>query len=253
MKLTKAEFFDWPEKSISLIGMSGVGKSYISAKLAEWGWFNYSCDHLIGTKYLADQVEGAVSADNILNLSEFVGQIGDPAKGGVGLDEFKRRQKMYYDAEVAVLRDLPEEFDHARRNLYKHAVNDSSGSLCEVEDAEVLREVGEKTLLVYLKVKQEDHENILRRAIEYPKPLFFPSSFFDERLARFQEKFEIKSVEDIDPAAFLRWVFPHLFESRLPKYQALADQYGVTISAGELAAAQSESEFLMIIAEALDG
>lgn len=252
MKLTKQEFLDWDKKAISLIGMSGVGKSYISAKLGEWGWFNYSCDHLIGTKYLADQVSGDMTADNIQSLSEFVGQIGDPAKGGVGLDEFKRRQQMYYDAECAVLKDLPEEFDHAERNMYTSFVNDSSGSMCEVEDEEVLRGVGEKTLMVYLKVRQEDHADILRRAIEYPKPLFFPPAFFEERLARFQTKFDVGRVEDIDPQVFLRWVFPHLFESRLPKYKALADQYGVIIPVSNFLNMNSEDDFINVIAGALD-
>lgn len=248
MKPGKQEFLDQPRKAVTLIGMSGVGKSHISSKLEEWGWTNYSCDHLIGTKYLADQVEGAVSADNILNLSEFVGQIGDPARGGVGLEEFRRRQKMYYDAECAVLQDLPA----ALEGVSGHFVNDSSGSLCEVEDESILQAVGEKTLFVYLRVRQADHAEILERAIQYPKPLFFPPAFFDERLTAFQKKFEIESVEEIDPAVFLSWVFPYLFESRLPKYKALADQYGVTISTGAFENLQSEEQFIEIIAEALD-
>ena len=247
MKITKQEFLDWPDKTITLMGMSGVGKSHVSLKLAEWGWFNYSCDHLIGTKYLSSYVAGAVSADNILNLSEFVGQIGDPSKGGVGREEFARRQKMYYDAEVSVLRDLPVSVDAGTRRF----VNDSSGSMCEVEDEDVLRVVGEKTLLVYLKVRQEDHADILDRAIKYPKPLYFPPAFFEERLARFLSKFDVPRVEEVDPQVFLSWVFPHLFEARLPKYQALADQYGVTISAGAFANLKNEDEFIDVIAGAL--
>lgn len=248
MKLSKSEFLDQPKKRITLLGMSGVGKSYIAAKLEGWGWTNYSCDHLIGTKYLADQVKGAVSADNILSLSEFVGQIGDPAKGGVGLDEFKRRQKMYYDAECAALRDMPGAADVAAG----HFVNDSSGSLCEVEDQSILDSVGEKTLFVYLRVRQADHAQILDRAVKYPKPLFFPPAFFEERLERFMSKFEINAVEQIDPDVFLSWVFPHLFESRLPKYKALADRYGVTISTGAFEDLESEAQFIQIIADHLD-
>ncbi len=247
MKITKDEFLNWDNKVITLMGMSGVGKSYVAAQLAEWGWFNYSCDHLIGTKYLSAYVDGAVSADNILNLSEFVGQIGGLEKGGVGLDEFARRQKMYYDAEVSVLRDMPVSVDAAPRKF----VNDSSGSMCEVEDEDVLRAVGEKSLLIYLKVGQEDHAEILERAIKYPKPLYFPPAFFADRLAKFQSKFDITDIEEIDPYVFLSWVFPHLFESRLPKYQALADEHGVTISVGAFSKIKSEEEFIAVVAEAL--
>ena len=248
MKLSKQEFLDQPRKAISLIGMSGVGKSYMSSKLAGWGWTNYSCDHLIATKYLADQVEGAVTADNILNLSNFVGQVGDPAHGGVDVSEFQHRQNMYYKAECAVLRDLPK----ALENIVGHFVNDSSGSMCEVQDKAIIDSVGQKTLLVYMRVRQEDHADILERAIAYPKPLFFPPAFFTERMKAFLKKFELDNVEQIKPDVFLSWVFPYLFESRLPKYKALADQYGVTISTGAFTDINSEDEFITMIAEHLD-
>lgn len=248
MRLSRQEFLDQPQKHISLIGMSGVGKSHWSSMLEKAGWHNYSCDHLIGTKYLGEQVRGAMSADNILSLSEFVGQIGDPEKGGVTLEEFQRRQKMYYDAECAVLQDLPEELS----KIEGHFVNDSSGSLCEVEDASILEGVGRETLFVYLRVRQADHAQILERAIQYPKPLFFPPAFFQDRLQAFLNKFELSAAEEIDPAVFLSWVFPYLFESRLPKYKALADQYGVTISTGDFAGVETADDFIGVIADALE-
>ena len=84
MKLTGKQFLSQPQKAITFIGMSGVGKSHLSCQLAEWGWHNYSCDYLIGTKYLGDliQSEGEMSEANIENLSDFVGQLGDAARGG---------------------------------------------------------------------------------------------------------------------------------------------------------------------------
>ncbi|MCB1532599.1 MAG: hypothetical protein KDJ35_07005 [Alphaproteobacteria bacterium] len=252
MKLSKSEFFDQPEKSISLIGMSGVGKSHTASQLEKWGWFNYSCDYLIATKYLADKVEGAVSADDIVNLSEFVGQVGDEARGGVGLEEFQRRQNMYYDAEVAVLSDLSDAFDQARADGFTKLINDSSGSLCEVRDASVLEAVGQKTLFVYLEVDPKDHASILGRAIAYPKPLYFPPDFFMQRLNEFQEEYGLGGVEEIDPLRFLSWVFPHLFTTRLPKYERLSHKYGVTISAKEFRTLKDENEFLQIIGDALD-
>jgi len=32
------------KKAITLMGMSGVGKSHFSMQLAQWGWGHYSCD-----------------------------------------------------------------------------------------------------------------------------------------------------------------------------------------------------------------
>lgn len=240
MKPTVAEFVAQKRKSITLIGMSGVGKSHLSTKLADWGWCNYCCDDLIGSDYL--------KMDNMADLAAFVGQIGDPAKGGVGLEEFRRRQNLYYEAECDVVRDLGKAIAEAEG----HFVCDSSGSLCEVRDEDILEQAGAQTLFVYLEVDQEDHAEILERAVKYPKPLFFPPAFFDERLEMFMEKFDVGAVENIDPKAFLSWVFPYLFESRLPKYQKLADQYGVTVSANKITNVNSEDEFFEIVMQALD-
>ena len=249
MKITAQEFMEQSNKAITLMGMSGVGKSFLSKKLETWGWHNYSCDYLIGSKYLSDALGSDLNTDNIAGLSEFVGQIGDPDKGGTSLKEFRHRQKQYYEAECAVLRDIEQGIKEAGN---KHFVNDSSGSMCEVLDETILSEVGCKTVFVYLKVAQEDHAEILQRAIQYPKPLYFPFIFFDERLSAYYKEFGVYNSEEIDPKAFLSWVFPYLFESRLPKYQNLADKYGVTLPAAQVTNVKSADEFFNIIAKALD-
>ncbi len=251
MKITAQAFLDQPRKAITLIGMSGVGKSYLSCRLAEWGWQNYSCDYLIATKYLSEMISdgGELRPDNIANLSDFVGQIGNPEHGGVGLDEFKRRQSLYYEAECQALCDF---VDVVKQTTNGHIVNDSAGSLCEVEDESVLADVAAQSLFIYLRVSPKNHKQILERAIWTPKPLYFPPAFFEERLAAFQDKFEAKAVEEIDPEMFLRWAFPHLFDSRLPKYQRLADRYGVTINVEEVADIESEEAFLSVVGKALD-
>jgi len=56
----------------------------------------------------------------------------------------------------------------------------------------------------------------------------------------------------IDPDDFVRWVFPHLFYSRIPRYEAIAEQYGYTISTEEVAGVQDENNFLELIANVLE-
>lgn len=252
MKLSARDFLRQPRRPLTLIGMSGVGKTHMACRLAQWGWHNYSCDYLIGTRYLRDAVQGdgEMSPDNIANLSDFVGQIGAKDKGGVELAEFRRRQRLYYEAECAVLRDIGEGIEAAAREG-KPFVNDSSGSLCEVEDEAILAGAGEKTLFVYLKAGEEDHPKILERAVQYPKPLYFPPAFFEANLKDYLEQSGTADARDIDPGAFLSWVFPRLFQSRLPKYQRLADRYGVTLPAAAVGSVRSEEEFLELVAGAL--
>ena len=47
-------------------------------------------------------------------------------------------------------------------------------------------------------------------------------------------------VAMIDPDDFVRWVFPKLFYSRIPRYEAIAEQYGYTITTDELKQVKSE-------------
>jgi len=252
--MSGAEFLAQPKKAITFIGMSGVGKSYMSHQLEQWGWVSYSSDYLIGTEYLDDVMretlsfEETLGKDNMEFLSSFVGKLGNPDQGGLLLEEFQKRQKFYYDAECQSLIDMQGALDKTSG----HFVCDSSGSLCEVEDESILERVGQGSVVVYLKVKQEGHAEILDRAFKFPKPLYFPPAFLLERLERYKEKFDLSGVEEIDPLEFLRWVFPHLFESRLPKYQRIADQYGVTISSHIMGAIKSEDDFLQLVARGLD-
>lgn len=253
MIMTGEEFLAQPRKRITLIGMSGVGKSYTSHALENMGWTNYSCDYLIGTKYLDDVMqetlsfETTVGKDNMAFLSKFVGMLGSPDKGGLSMEEFRRRQQLYYEAECDSLRDMRAAVEAAEG----HFVCDSSGSFCEIDDESILHEVGEQSLIVYLKVRQEGHAEILDRAFKSPKPLYFPPSFLTERLQRYFEKFDLVDFDEIDPLEFLRWVFPSLFESRLPKYKKLAQRYGVVVPSHEMVF-ETEDEFFQIIAKALD-
>ena len=46
-----------PQRSVALIGMSGVGKTRLSSILREEGeWFHYSVDYRIGTRYLGERI-----------------------------------------------------------------------------------------------------------------------------------------------------------------------------------------------------
>lgn len=237
------KFLDDEHKSITFMGMSGVGKTYLSCQLAQWGWAHHSCDYYIGAHVLADKLDAPVTTEDLSPLSRFVGRIGDPALGGLDLDTFKDRQQAYYDAECRAI-------SACAPVSGQHCVNDTTGSFCEITDEALIEKACSESLLVYLKATPEEEQEVLKRAREYPKPLFFPSALFDEKLAAYQAEQGIDDVARIVPDEFSRWVFPHLFAARLPKYQALADRYGVSIVSTTFHGVQSEEDFLRIVAEA---
>jgi len=62
----------------------------------------------------------------------------------------------------------------------------------------------------------------------------------------------LEFVAQIDPDDYVRWVFPKLFNARVPRYKAIADEYGYTISARDAFAVNNASDFIELISSALD-
>jgi GTPase SAR1 family protein len=56
VKFSIDEFRAWKNKKVTLLGMSGVGKTYLSSLLCGHNWFHYSGDYRIGTRYLDEPI-----------------------------------------------------------------------------------------------------------------------------------------------------------------------------------------------------
>ncbi len=66
-----------------------------------------------------------------------------------------------------------------------------------------------------------------------------------------QEK-DIPYVALINPDDFAQWTFPHLFKSRIPRYEAIAEQYGYTVTTDELLKISSVDGFMSLIETAIE-
>jgi shikimate kinase len=278
MKLTAREFKTWEHKSITLLGMSGVGKTRLAIRLRRRNWFHYSGDYRIGTRYLDEPIldhikaqamqipfleellrtdsiyiRNNITVDNLAPVSAFLGKLGNPEHGGLPLREFKHRQELHRQAEIAAMKDVPEFIRKCHEIYgYRHFVNDAGGSLCELDDPEVLRLLAEHTLILYIKASEKDEQELIRRAEEDPKPLYYREAFLDEQLAVYLRDRGLAYVAQVEPDDFVRWMFPRLFHSRVPRYEAIAREYGYTLSTEELAQAKDESSFLRLVERVLE-
>lgn len=277
MKMSPEEFMDWQSKRITLLAMSGAGKTTLANKLPKAKWFHYSGDYRIGTKYLQEPIldnikrqamsvpflrdlllsdsiyiANKITVDNLAPVSSFLGKVGDVAKGGLSLQEFKRRQSLHRQAEIAAMNDVPE-FIHKAEDIYgyHHFINDAGGSVCELDCSEVLETLAQNTLIIYIKIPPALEHTIIERARTDPKPLYYREAFLDDKLAEFMRLNNYSSAEAMPPDEFVTWVFPELFKSRLPRYQAIADQFGYTIDANEAATVKNETDFIQLVANAL--
>jgi hypothetical protein len=237
-----ADFLQSKTKALTLMGMSGVGKSHLSGLMEGWGWRNFSCDLEIGTKELAAEMARPVILNDISSLSEFIGKIGE-----VPFNEFKRRQKLYYDAEIAALSRVPEAVRQADKTVI-----DSTGSICEILDEDVIGQVGRASLIIYIEASKDEEKAILQRAQDYPKPLFYPPRQLEAWVNEYMQICGVDHADHIPADDFARWVFPRLFDLRIPKYQEIAERYGITLSTADLYQVKTESDVLGLIAAALD-
>lgn len=277
MKLSVEQFRAWPNKSITLLGMSGVGKTRLANMLRREGWFHYSGDYRIGTRYLGEpildnlklqlmqipllrdllrsdsiHINNNITVDNLSTVSTFLGKLGNPEKGGLSLKEFKRRQALHRDAETAAMRDVPEFIFKAKAIYgYDKFVNDAGGSLCELDDSSVLEVLAEHTLVLYVRATESDEKSVIARAESDPKPLYYREEFLDEQLAIYLAEKNLPYAAMTDPDDFVRWVFPRLFYTRIPRYERIAEQYGYTVTTDELAQVTDEAGFNRMLESAI--
>lgn len=278
MRMTRAEFLRWPHKAITLIGMSGIGKTTLANRLPKSRWFHYSGDYRIGTKYMAEPIldnikrqamkvdflrdllrsdsiyiASNITVHNLEPVSTFLGKIGRPDLGGLPVDEFKRRQRLHRDAEDRAMRDVKDFIVKAQEIYgYDHFINDTGGSVCELNDEETERSLAEHTLILYLRPDAELRQELSRRAIASPKPLYFQEPFLDTHLAKYLAENGLERPDQIVPDDFMRWIFPALVAHRWPLYQGIADRHGYTIDARAAERVRNEEDFLEFVASALD-
>ena len=278
MKMTRDEFLRWEHKAITLLGMSGVGKTTLANKLPKTGWFHYSGDYRIGTKYMAEPIvdnvkraamqvpflRGLLCSDsiyigsnitvhNLEPLSAFLGKVGDPSKGGLTCEEFLARQRLHHEAEINAMRDVVAFVEKARDIYgYPHFVNDAGGSVCELDDPRTIDLLAAHTMIVYVRADESMEQELIRRQQSHPKPLYYSEPFFRRSLARYLELEGLDSPEAVDPDRFVRWIFPRLVERRRPLYEGIASACGYTVTAAAAETVRDERDFIDLVARTID-
>lgn len=274
MKFSVEEFRAWKNRKVTLLGMSGVGKTYLSALLRKHNWFHYSGDYRIGTRYLDEPIldlikqqamqtpflrdllrndwiyiRNNIKVHDLGPVLSFVGKLGNPEQGGVALEDFIQRQAQYREGEIAAMQDVPAFIRKAREIYgYEHFVNDVGGSLCELEEPSVIDQLAEHTLILYIQVTDAAEENkLIERAQSDPKPLYYRPSFLQEQLSIYLQESGLSYAAEINPDEFTRWIFPRLFRSRVPRYEAIAEPHGYTVTSNEVAQVRDEKDFLQLL------
>ena len=258
MYSTQEEWLAADNKKVVLFGMSGLGKTHISNILRQSGeWYHYSIDYRIGTRYMGEHIEDSykedamkspylrelllgdsihissnISFNNLAPLSNYLGKPGNTEKGGLSIEEYKKRQAQHHIAEVKALLDTPYFINKSNRIYgYPNFVCDTGGSICEVVNPEnpndpVLKTLSENTLMVWIQGSNHHTDELIKRK-EYLK-------------------INNCSVRDVDPDEFVRWAYGEAMKHRNPIYKSMAC-WGITVQADLISQVKTPSEFNSLI------
>jgi len=280
---TPDEFLKAPRHAVTVFGMAGVGKTRLSALLRKSHWFHYSVDYRIGTRHMGEfivdnvkreamkvpflrdllrsdsiYIRSNITFDNLEPLSTYLGTPGDPARGGLPLSEYQRRQEQHRVAEISALLDIPDFIERAKALYdYDNFIADTGGSLIEVVDPTdpgdpVVKALAANTALVYIRGTDGDADELVRRFRQSPKPMYYKPQFLLDKWAEYKRLNGIRDDADVDPAGFGAWGFEALLHDRLPRYQALADNFGYTVNASDLATVRDGTDFTKVMADAIE-
>ncbi|MEP1767474.1 MAG: ATPase [Sulfitobacter sp.] len=270
-----------PQKSVLFFGMSGLGKTHVSKTLVhQGGWFHYSVDYRIGTSgmyqhikdnliahamkepFLAQMLrsdaiylEPNVHDHDLSAVAAYLGKPGNPAHGGLPIDEYTRRQNQFRTAEIAALADTASFMERAQ-NLYgyQHFICDTGGSICEWIDPEddndpILRQLADQCLLVWIKGDEAHSQELIRRFDHAPKPMAYQPEFLARVWKEYLSKNNMQS-DDVDPDTFIRWTYAQALAHRQPRYAAMA-RHGITVTADDIHSVTNAQDFDDLIASKL--
>src|SRR4051812_34983284 len=227
---TPDEFHDAPRHAVTVFGMAGVGKTRLAALLRKSQWFHYSVDYRIGTRHMGEfitdnfkieamkvsflrdllrtdsiKISSAITFANLDPLSTYLGRPGDPRKGGLPIDEYRRRQEQHRIAETAALLEVPKFIGRAHDLYgYDNFIADTGGSLIEVCDPDnaadpVLAALSQSTVLLYIRGTENDAEELIRRFAHSPKPMYYQPSFLTKKWAEYKKLNKITDDAKVDP------------------------------------------------------
>ena len=277
---------DWEtstNKRVSLLGMSGLGKTMLSNMLqSTFSWFHYSVDYRIGTRYLDEHIvdnfkqeamknvflrdlllsdsiyiSSNLNFNNLSPLSTYLGKPGSEDLGGIDFNLYKKRQKQHREAEILSVLDT-NKFIEKSNNIYAYQnfVCDTSGSICEVVNPEdpndpVLTHLYKNTLIILIKGDKKHKDLLIKRFKANPKPIYYNENFLNEKWSNFKN---INNVDDknVDPNKFILYCFEDLLDHRIPIYDSIAKNWGITINADDISKVKNEKDFINLVSNYLN-
>ena len=188
----------WPRTNkplrLALIGMSGAGKSYWTARIAAAGYPAISCDTQI-----ENRLKPALESGGYSGINGVAAWMGWPH-----LPTYVDREAAYLSEEIAVLEEV---LTGLEKNPDRDLILDTTGSVIYVGN-HLLHRLRKQMLVVYLAASRDEQQLLIQRYLEDPKPVLWRGAF------------QARAGED--PKATVARCYPVLIGARRQSYEALA-------------------------------
>jgi len=148
---------------LSLIGMSGAGKSHWAQKLAAAGFRVISIDDRIEEKLAPELAAGGYRG--IGGVATWMGWPDQPA--------YRQREKKYLECEVE---SMGEALNEIQASGEQGTILDTTGSVVYTGE-EICRRMQSLTKVVYLEASPVEEELLIARYLSDPKPVLWGDQF----------------------------------------------------------------------------
>jgi shikimate kinase len=179
---------------LALVGMSGVGKTFWTRRLAAEGWTAISCDDRIEEKLASRLTAGGYSGIN--GVAAWMGWPDSP--------KYPEREAQYLEEEIHTLGEV---LTGLERESERPLVLDTTGSVIYTGNNLLLR-LRRRMTVVYLAASSEEQQLLIERYLKDPKPVLWRGAF--------------QSREGELPRETVRRCYPTLIAARRQSYETLA-------------------------------
>lgn len=186
---------------ITLVGLSGCGKSHLAKRLAADKGFRYiGCDDRIEAR-LASQSSDAKS--RFAGISSVADWLGQP-----WTDTYRSREAQYLSLEAEVMCEIIASLGEDGWGLDEDVVIDTTGSVIYL-DPQIQLDLKKRSRIIYFSVPKNEYQMMFDQYFLQPKPVIWGESFTAN---------ESESTDET-----LRRCYPQLIEFRAQRYQQLAE------------------------------